>query len=137
MRVVLDTNILLSALLVRGTAPDLIFGAWRHGKFDLASCAQQLEEINRVSRRPFFKGRLRAAEVGRMINDMRRLAVMGDPLPAVTASPDPEDDFLLALAEVVRADYLVTGDKSGLLTLKKHRRTRIVSARKFAEIIGK
>ena len=68
MRVVLDTNILLSALLVRGTAPDLIFGAWRHGEFDLASCAQQLEEINRVSRRPFFKGRRRAAEVGRMIN---------------------------------------------------------------------
>lgn len=72
-----------------------------------------------------------------MINAPRRLAVVGDPLPAVTISPDPKDNFLLALAEVTRADFLVTGDKSGLLSLKRHRRTAIVSARKFLEVIGK
>lgn len=137
MRVVLDTNILLSSLLVRGASPDRIFTAWRHGQFELASCERQMEEINRVSRRQFFTDRLRAAEVGRMINDLRRLAVMGDPLPAVTVSPDPEDNYLLALAEVTRADFLVTGDKSGLLSLKKHGRTAIVSARKFLEVISK
>ena len=137
MRVVLDTNILLSALLVRGTSPDRMFNAWRHGQFDLVSCERQLEEINRVSRRPFFRDRLRAAEVGRMVNDLRRLAVVDDPLPAVTVSPDPEDNYLLALAQVTRADFLVTGDKSGLLSLKRHGRTAIVSARKFLEVIGK
>ena len=137
MRVVLDTNILLSSLLVRGTSPDRIFAAWRHGQFELASCERQMEEINRVSRRQFFRDRLRAAEVGRMINDLRRLAVMGGPLPALTVSPDPEDNYLLALAEVTRADFLVTGDKSGLLSLKKHGRTAIVSARKFLDIISK
>lgn len=137
MRVVLDTNILLSSLLVRGTPPDQIFTAWRHGRFELASCERQMEEINRVSRRQFFRDRLRAAEVGRMINALRRLAVVGDPLPTVTISPDPEDNFLLALAEVTRADFLVTGDKSGLLSLKRHRRTAIMSARKFLEVIGK
>ena len=39
-----------------------------------------------------------------------------DPLPRVERSPDPTDDFLLALSEAGKADYLVTGDKSGLLS---------------------
>jgi len=38
-------------------------------------------------------------------------------LPRVEHSPDPTDDFLLALSEGGKADYLVTGDKSGLLVL--------------------
>ena len=57
MRVVLDTNVLIAALLVRGTPPDKLYEAWRDGRFELASCERQLEEINRVSRRPYFKRR--------------------------------------------------------------------------------
>lgn len=47
-------------------------------------------------------------------------------------SPDPDDDFLLALAEAGRADYLVTGYKSGLLALASHKATRIMAAYDFA-----
>jgi predicted nucleic acid-binding protein len=44
---------------------------------------------------------------------------------------------LLALAEAANADYLVTGDKkSGLLGLRKHRQTRIVTARQFGKLLG-
>ena len=57
-----------------------------------------------------------------------------DALPRVRRSPDPADDFLLALSEAGRADYLVTGDKSGLLALEQHKDTRIVSARAFAAL---
>ena len=46
------------------------------------------------------------------------------------------DDFLLALSEAGKADYLVTGDKSGLLALEHHKGTRIVSARAFAALFG-
>jgi uncharacterized protein len=53
----------------------------------------------------------------------------------VRRSADPDDNFLLALSEAGAADYLVTGDKSGLLTLKKHKRTQIITARQFAETI--
>jgi len=52
----------------------------------------------------------------------------------VERSPDPTDDFLLALSEGGKADYLVTGDKSGLLALGRHKATRIVSAREFAAL---
>jgi hypothetical protein len=136
MRVVLDTNILLSTLMVRGTPPDRLYEEWRHGRFQLASAEQQLEELKRVSRRPFFQARLTASEIGRMINDIRRLAVMCDPLPPVVVSPDPNDDFLLAIAQAAAADYLVTGDKSDLLALGAHGRTRIVSARAMVHVLN-
>jgi putative PIN family toxin of toxin-antitoxin system len=135
MRVVLDTNILLSALMTRNTPPDRLYEEWRHGRFDLASSERQLEELNRVSRRPFFVARLRPGEIGRMVNDIRRLAVMCDPLPPVKASPDPDDDFLLAVATVAAAEYLVTGDKSGLLSLQRYGATRIITARHFVELL--
>ncbi len=106
MRVVLDTNILLSALMVRGTPPDRLYEEWRHGHFDLASAERQLEELNRISPppRPFFQARLKPSEIGRMVNDIRRLAIMCTPLPLVAISPHPDDDFLLALAQVAEAD---------------------------------
>lgn len=129
MRVVLDTNVLLAALLTHGTPPGQLYAAWHRRQFVLCSCERQLEEINRVTRRPYFRGRLAQAVAGRMINDIRALALMCDPLPKVAASPDPDDDFLLATAQVARAGYLVTGDKSGLLFLKKHGITRILAAR--------
>lgn len=132
MRVVLDTNILLSALMVRGTPTDRLYEEWRHGRFDLVTTERQIEELRQVVRRPFFQERLKASEIGRMVNDLRRLAVMRSDLPRVNRSPDPSDDYLLALCEAARADYLVTGDKSHLLALKSHLGTRIVSARTLA-----
>lgn len=129
MHVVLDTNILISALTVRGTPPDRLYELWKEGRFQLATCERQMEAINRVSRRPFFRERIRPSETGRMINDIRHLAVMCDPLPSVERSPDPNDDWLLAVEEKVQADFLVTGDKSDLLRLERHGATRIVTAR--------
>ena len=137
MRVVLDTNILLSALMVRGGPPDRLYEEWRHGRFELVSTDRQIEELRQVVRRRLFQVRLKASEVGRMVNDLRRLAVMIDTLPSVSRSSDPADDDLLALCEAARADYLVTGDKSHLLALKSHRGTRIVSARALANRLGR
>jgi hypothetical protein len=66
------------------------------------------------------------------VNELKGLAVMVEPLSSVERSPDPDDNFLLGAAEAGRADFLVTGDKSGLLALKRHEGTRIISAAEFA-----
>lgn len=137
MRVVFDTNILLSALMVRGTPPDRLYEEWRHGRFQLASTERQIDELRQVVRRPFFMARLKASEVGRMINDIRRLAVMCNTLTAVSRSPDPNDDYLLALCQVADADYLITGDKSHLLALERHEGTRIVSAKTLVDLLSR
>jgi len=135
MRIILDTNILLSALMTRDTPPDQIYEEWRQGRFALVSTERQIDELRAVTRRPFFQSRLKGSEVGRMINDVRRLAGMYDELPVVRRSPDPADDYLLALCEVAAADYLVTGDKSHLLALKRHRVTHIVTARNLVDLL--
>ena len=75
-------------------------------------------------------------KAGRLVNQVKVLAEDIDPLPRVQRSPDPTDDFLLALSEGGKADYLVTGDKSGLLALDRHKKTRIVSAREFAALFA-
>ena len=136
MHVVLDANVLVAALLTRGTPPDKPYEAWRDGRFQLASCERQLEEINRVSRRPFFRKRLTPGVAGRMVDDVRALALMCDPLPKAAGSPDPDDDFLLATAQAAGAEFLATGDKSGLLALKKHGVTTILTAKALLDLLG-
>jgi predicted nucleic acid-binding protein len=54
----------------------------------------------------------------------------------VIRSPNPTDDFLLAMSEAGKADYLVTGDKGGLLALDCHKATRIISANDFAALFA-
>lgn len=136
MRVVLDTNILLSALLNSGSIPGRVVDVWLHDGFVLLTHPAQLEEFRRVTRRPRFRGRFRPAEAGRLVNVIQDNAEFVSPLPLVQRSADPADDFLLGLSEAGEADYLVTGDKAGLLALKNHGRTAIVTARAFLDIFG-
>ena len=68
---------------------------------------------------------------GRLINEFRDIAVVVKNLPAVTISPDPFDNYLLATAAAGSADFLVTGDKRDLLALKLYEGTKIVTVRDF------
>jgi putative PIN family toxin of toxin-antitoxin system len=131
MRVVVDTNVLISALINPSGPADRVYRAWRAGDFDLASCELQLAELRRVTRRSMVRDLIKSSEAGRLVNLIRHLAIMVDPLPNVTASPDPWDDFLLATTLGARADYLVTGDKGGLLALGRFGRAHIVTIRQF------
>ncbi len=132
MHVVLDTNILISALLVRQSRPATICHFWREGRFTLLTCQEQLDELRVTLRKPAIAARIKPYEAGRLVNELRSFAEMVHALPRVEFSSDPSDDFLLALSEAGKADYLVTGDKSGLLALNRHKDTHILSAKDFA-----
>jgi hypothetical protein len=71
------------------------------------------------------------------VNQIRTKAEIVDRLPIVRRSADPLDDFLLALCQAGRADYLVTGDKGGLLVLGTHGGTTILTARSFLDQLGR
>lgn len=136
MRVVLDTNILFSALISPHGPPDAIYRAWRLARFHLITSDAQLEEIRRASRHPKFQSILQPARVGVMVNNMQRAIVLEN-LPDTFTTTDPDDAFLLAMASIGQAVYLVTGDKrAGLLQRGHLERTRIVTATVFcAEVL--
>lgn len=127
MRVVLDTNVLLSALISPHGAPDKLYRAWRAAKFEVVTSLDQLDELRRASRYPKFKAILQPNRVGAMVNNLQRAIVL-DRLSSDVEADDPNDAFLLAMAIAGEADYLVTGDRrAGLLQKGSVGRTRIVT----------
>lgn len=131
MRLVIDTNILISALLGERSLPGHLIGLWREGRFDLITAAEQIDELMRVTRYPKIRQRLAPALAGRLINDLREVAILVGNVPEVAISADPYDNYLLAMALAGAADFLVTGDKRDVLNLKLHEGTRIISVRDF------
>ena len=134
MRVILDTNVLLGALISSLGPPDIIYRAWRAARFELVTSTAQLDELRRVSRYAKLKLILPAHRVGTMVNNMQRAIVLGElPPPSETMDlNDPNDVFLLSMALASEADYLVTGDRrAGLLQRGNAGRTRIVSPATF------
>lgn len=70
------------------------------------------------------------------MNGLRRQATVLQELPKVELSPDPDDNPILATAIAGVADYLVTGDKRDLLSLRKVETVQIITARAFADLLG-
>jgi len=130
MRVVLDTNVLLSALISPYGPPDKIYRAWRAARFDLVTSIAQLDELRRVSRYPKLKAILPPHRVGAMVNNMQRAVTLKylPNLPEGVEFGDPNDAFLFTMALAGEVDYLVTGDRrAGLLQRGSAGRARIVT----------
>jgi len=136
MRVILDTNVLLSALISPHGAADQLYQAWRTGRFTLLTSEAQLEEFRRVSRDERIRPLLESVAAGTMVNELRELAVLLTDLPSLEISADPFDNFLFAMARIGRADYLVSGDQAGVLAIGQFEATRIVNARQMLRELG-
>ncbi len=137
MRVVLDTNVLLSALISPHGISDSIYRAWRTGKFDLITSITQLDELRRASRYPKFKSILQPSRVGTMINNLQHAIVLQNLTMKIEAD-DPNDSFLLSMSIEGDADYLITGDRrAGLLKRRKIKNTLILTPSIFClKVLG-
>jgi uncharacterized protein len=130
-RIVLDTNVLVSALLAtkgnESTALLLILS----GQFEIGVTAAILSEYREVLERPRFN------IFGPRINDL--LAQLGAysklvfSRSTVEASPDEADNRFLECAETFRAEFLITGNKRHFP--KDWKNTMIVNAREFLEYV--
>ena len=103
MRVVIDTGILIAALITTDTPQALIYQAWRKKHFELITSEWQLDEFRGVTRYSKLRRLLNPAEAGHLVNSLRHQAVVLETLPTVNLSPDPEDNPVLAMAEASRA----------------------------------
>lgn len=137
MRVVLDTNVVVSAVLIRVGNERHILDAWRDGAFDLVLSPQLLQELGRVLSYPRIRDRrwMTGAEVVELLQIFAEESILVPGQLAVTASRDPTDDKFLAAALEADADYLVTRDKD-LLTLGAYRGVKIVTPAAFRRLLG-
>jgi len=134
IKIILDTNVLLSALLSPVGPPAQLLGAWERRKFIVVACEDLIAELRDVTSRPFFQARLRVSTIELLAAGLRDLSEFCADLPQEVAAPDAKDSFLLALAEASHADFLVTGDKE-LLALKHHGPTQIIAPIAMIQIL--
>jgi putative PIN family toxin of toxin-antitoxin system len=112
MRAVIDTNVLLSALLWGGT-PRALLEHVRNGTLTLIISQALLAELARVLERPKFDVILLRSNTSRAqtLAEVRQLAEVIDPPPLVQpVCRDPDDDAVLALSIAAQADLLISGD---------------------------
>jgi predicted nucleic acid-binding protein len=120
MRLILDTNILLSALLSPLGSSAKLLDAWERKRFTLVACGALIAELREVAGRPFFRKRLRAGASELLAAGIRDFSLFCRDL--------------LTLAEASEAEFLVTGDKH-LLSLSNHKSTRIITPAAMIEIL--
>jgi putative PIN family toxin of toxin-antitoxin system len=98
VRIVLDANVLVSALITRGAPPDLLYQAWDAGAFEPITSEPQMDEPARVLAyarlRPFIKQQ--EAEV--LLETTSAWAIVAEGLPDVDLSDGPDDNAILATA---------------------------------------
>jgi putative PIN family toxin of toxin-antitoxin system len=131
MRIVLDTNVLISALAFPGSKPDLILSRIRRGEVELFASSFILAELDRILREKFHFRRSEAEARGRFIRTFAHLVEPTERISVVTAKDD--DNRILECALAAQAEFLVTGDKKHLLPLKTYRNVSIVSPAQFLD----
>jgi len=131
VRIVLDTNVVLSALLWHGTPHHLLAAIGQRPSTQLYSSTALLEELADVLTRPSATKRL--ALIGRsareVLADYVEAIELVEPasVPRVVAG-DVDDDQVIAAAVAARADLIVSGDRKHLLPQGSHQGIDIVDA---------
>lgn len=137
LRVVLDTNIFVSSLLVKEGLSAQVLDAWRERKFLLATSPTLVSEIQSTLNYPRIRRKYNITnkDVSQLITLLAEdaLVVPGDIETASGSVPDdPADEAVLACALDAEADLVVSGDRH-LLDLAEYRGIRILTVREFME----
>ena len=125
LRVVLDTNVLLSGIAYPASVPGKIVGAWKHGALEVVLSVFILDELRRVLPRLTQRHGLSAAEVDDLVDILSIQAEVIEPAPvhdlALTDFNDqPVLGTLIAALQQSHADALVTGDKALLVLTDRY-----------------
>lgn len=116
LRVVLDTNVLLSGIAYPASVPGKILAAWRHGSVEVLLSAYIVEELRRVLPRLEHRHGLTRTEIDDLVDALSIQAEIVEPLrdidPSLRDAADrPVLGTLLAALSTAAANYLITGDK--------------------------
>ncbi len=136
MRRVLDTNVLVSALITPGGLPDKLLQHWEADHFTLVTSAAQLDELLRVLAYEKLQTYIRPEQAAQLIESIRSFAGFAENLPELNVSSDAADNLIPATAIAGTASHLVTGDKANLLKLKSVDDVAIITVREAIELLA-
>ena len=136
MRLVLDTNVVASAVLWGGV-PRLLLQAGREKRIELFTSAALLAELTDILGRRKFDKKIAASTltVDQLVDRYAALAALVRPTPTPRIAPDPDDDVVIGTALAAKADLVVTGDKP-LLSVAEYQGVRIVGVSRALQFIG-
>lgn len=126
MRVVLDTNVVASAVLWGGT-PRLLLQAARERRFELFTSTAMLAELTDILARRKFAKKIAASQrsIDQLVDGYAQLAALVRPAPTPRIAPDPDDDVVIGTALAAKAEFIVTGDKP-LLSVDEYQGVKII-----------
>jgi len=125
LRVVLDTNVLLSGIAYPASVPGQILAAWRHGSLEVVLLLFILDELRRVLPRLAHRHGLSASEMDDLVDIFAIRADLIEPVTDLDPDLRDADDqpvlgTLLAALKAGQANYLVTGDKDLLALAERY-----------------
>lgn len=133
-KILLDTNILISALGWNGK-PKELFRKCLEGELELITSVKQLEELHRVMNYPKFN--FSEEQKGLFLSIIMEVATLVETSGKVKrVKEDPNDDFILETALVGNAEYIISGDPH-LLNIKTFTGIKIVTAAEFLDTYEK
>ena len=136
MRLVLDTNVVTSALFWNGT-PRWLLQIARDKRIELFTSTPLLAELTNVLWREKFDQKIAAAmfTIDQLVDRYAELAALVRPAQTPRITPDPDDDVVIGTALAAKADCVVTGDRT-FLAVREYQGVRIVSVAEAAQLIA-
>ena len=132
LRVVFDPGVLIAALISPSGTPAKLLAQWLAGAFDLVVSPKLLDELARVLARVKFRPYVTEEEAEAYVRALARQAiVVEDPEAEAGLTPDPGDDYLVALARAAHAHAIVSGDPH--LVGLHHLEPPVLTPRAFVE----
>ena len=133
MRIILDTNVLVSGLISHTGYPGRLLRVVQDGRVTLITSGYQIAELRDVLLRDNLRRLIHPTEADNLLHHMATAAVVIAELPKVALSPDPDDNAILATGIVGRADMIISGDKNDMLALGSAEGIPIVTPREGFE----
>jgi putative PIN family toxin of toxin-antitoxin system len=135
-KIIIDTNLWIS-LLIGKRLSEMHF-LCNSDIVDVYVCDELLEEFMRITSQEKIRKYTSDERVAQTIKLIKASCIFGSIKKSIVSSVlrDVNDLYLLAFADTVKADFILTGDKD-LLSLQSHHQTKIVTYKEFKEIIEK
>ena len=134
MRLLLDTNVVVSAMLWGGV-PHTLLQAAHEKRVTLFASTPLLAELTDILGRRKFEKKIAASQlsVDQLVDRYAALCTLVRPTPLSGIAPDPDDDVVIGTALAAQVDYIVTGDQP-LLSVGTYQSVRLISVSEAVRI---